>query len=108
MINLTACRAELAYEMADDSRFLNSLNDSCDRYGATKCWFDAGIRTIRDEIRNAWAKVGIRAVLVNSAVSTSVNDYYRMDTGAKSSQEEARQYAMKVTGHYMTEKDWKW
>ena len=26
------------YETADDSRFLNSLNGSCDRYGATKIW----------------------------------------------------------------------
>ena len=23
-------------------------------------------------------------------------------------QEQSRQHAMKVTGHYMTEKDWKW
>ena len=94
------------YEMADDSRFLNSLNGSTDRYGATKCWFDMGIGSIREEIINAWVKVGIKAVLYNSA--RSINTYRRMDTNELLTQEQARQYAMEQTGHFMTEKDWKW
>jgi len=34
------------------------------------------------------------------------NRYYL--NGRQITQEEARQYAMKKTGHFMTEKDWKW
>jgi hypothetical protein len=34
------------------------------------------------------------------------NKYYL--NGREITQEEARQHAMEVTQHYMTEKDWKW
>ena len=88
------------YETADDSRFLNSLNGSCDRYGATKIWCGGK----KNEIEKAWASVGIKAD-VHTDLSDS-NIYY-LD-GQRITQEQARQHAMKVTGHYMTEKDWKW
>lgn len=91
------------YEMADDSRFLNSLNGSCDRYGATKCFFIGG--SGRDEeIKKAWATVGISVELHNYL---DVDNRYYLN-GEKITQEQARQHAMKVTGHYMTESDWKW
>lgn len=45
------------YETADDSRFLNSLNGSTDRYGATRIFFGDH----SEEIQSAWAKLGIRA-----------------------------------------------
>ena len=91
------------YQMADDSRFLNSLNNSCDRYGATKIWFD---NDKIKEITKAWSTVGIKAELNNSIIDEYSNKYY-LD-GKEISQEEARQHAMKVTGHHMTESDWKW
>ncbi|MBE8952133.1 MAG: hypothetical protein SR1Q7_03180 [Quinella sp. 1Q7] len=87
------------YEMANDSRFLNSLNGSCDRYGEWRVLFEENL----EEIKEAWKTVGIVAHLWDGA---NKNEYY-LD-GKQITQEEARQHAMKVTGHYMTEKDWKW
>ncbi|MBR5914157.1 MAG: hypothetical protein IKZ58_07345 [Selenomonadaceae bacterium] len=98
------------YEIADDSRFLNSLNGSTDRYGATKCFLDA--TSISDNTEAAWAALGIKCVSLGikssgyNSVGNTHNKYYL--NGQQISQEEARQHAMKVTGHYMTEKDWKW
>ena len=92
------------YETADDSRFLNSLANLCDRYGATTiAFFDYD-----DEIAAAWAKVGVKAYLSDNILknSASANIYYI--NGTRVTQEQARQHAMKVTGHYMTRKDWDW
>ena len=89
------------HETADDSRFLNSLNGSTDRYGATKLFFFGG--SVR-EIEAAWANLGITADL--DVGLAYINEYYL--NGQKITQEEARQHAMKVTGHYMTRKDWDW
>lgn len=86
------------YEMADDSRFLNSLNNSCERYGSFISFLGVG----STEVIEAWKKLGIEAKLYN----IDGNKYYL--NGKKITQEEARQHAMKVTGHYMTESDWKW
>ena len=80
------------HEVADDSHFLNSLNGSCDRYGSV------------EETKKGWATVGITADLSN--IAWEHNKYYL--NGKQITQEEARQHAMKVTGHHMTEKDWKW
>ena len=91
-------------EMADDSRFLNSLNGSCDRYGEWR------IRNQLhgEEITKAWATVGVKAEL-NSGyiIGEGAPNKYSIN-GQQVTQEQARQHAMKVTGHYMTEKDWKW
>jgi len=96
------------YETADDSRFLNSLNGSCDRYGeskihAEKVFCPFGPSTILKEIEHAWTTVGINAC----CHADSSKNTYNLN-GNLITQEEARQHAMKVTGHYMTEKDWKW
>ena len=88
------------YQTADDSRFLNSLNGSCDRYGSTKIWFGGK----KNEIEKAWASVGIKAD-VHTDLSDS-NKYFL--NGQEISQEQARQHAMNVTGHHMTESEWKW
>ena len=90
-----------ASELADDSRFLNSLNGSTDRWNATKIFFD-------DEkafqIFRAWDSLGVQCVFSNNI---AVDNEYYID-GNPVTQEQARQYAMKVTGHYMNESDWKW
>jgi len=88
------------YQMADDSRFLNSLNGSCDRYGATRIFFS---NVYCKEIEKAWSTVGITATLSNEFV---INEYCL--NGKIISQEEARQHAMNVVGKQMTESDWKW
>ena len=88
-------------QAADDSRFLNSLNGSCDRYGATRLFFE----NHEQEIANAWSTVGIKAKIYGGFAITS-NEYY-LD-GKQITQEEARRHAMEVTGHHMTESDWKW
>ena len=91
-----------AGEIADDSRFLNSLNGSCDRYGAARTWMSLEKKA---EVTKAWETVGITAEL-NCSLLGKHNKYFL--NGQEISQEQARQHAMKVTGHYMTESDWKW
>ena len=87
-----------AVQAADDSRFLNSLNGSTDRYGEFKTFWGTGI----EEIKKAWDSLGIKYTHKNLG-----RDRYELN-GQEISHEEARQHAMKVTGHYMTESDWKW
>ncbi|MBR2180004.1 MAG: hypothetical protein IJ862_06400 [Selenomonadaceae bacterium] len=90
------------YEMADDSRFLNSLNGSFNRYGATRCFFSSSYG--REKLKEAWLTVGIETKL---SKSLSVNNEYYLD-GKQITQEQARQHAMEVVGKQMTESDWKW
>ena len=94
-----------AEEMANDSRFLNSLNGSCDRYGEWKIMFSAG--AYNEEIEKAWATVGIKAEVSSGQGGFGKKNKYYLK-GNQITQEEARQHAMNVTGHYMTEEDWKW
>ena len=91
-------------ETANDSRFLNSLNGSCDRYGEWR------IRNQDhdDEIRKAWETVGVKAEINTSFVFGQGKPNKYFIKGQQVTQEDARQHAMKVTGHFMTEKDWKW
>ena len=96
------------YEMADDSRFLNSLNGSVNRYGATKMYFHTG--SYGEELKAAWANLGIKMEYcgdLNLFDNPNSRNKYELN-GKQITQEEARQHAMKVTGHYITEKDWKW
>ena len=93
------------YEMADDSRFLYSLNGSCDRYGATRISFNGMFSdSIKTEVENAWATVGIKA---RCDYDYGTSNVYSLN-GRKITQEQARQHAMKVVGKQMTESDWKW
>ena len=95
------------YETADDTRFLNSLNGSTDRYGAPRIYFLTGDAT-RESIQGAWAKVGISAKIKNHYIPSNgtSNEYYL--NGQQITQEQARQHAMNVVGKQMTESDWKW
>lgn len=88
-------------ETANDSRFLNSLNGSCNRYGATRIAFTPGSK-LEDSIQKAWTTVGIRMVWH----STGDNEYFL--NGNKISQSEARKHGMQVTGHWMDVSDWDW
>ena len=94
-----------AAETSNDSRFLNTLNGSTDRYGAERIAWSFGLHN--KEIREAWAKVGIEATLdwVSGGFGKQ-NKYKRMDTGEELTQEQARQYAMDFTGHHLYESDW--
>ena len=98
---LDAVAGGRAGQSADDSRFLNSLNGSCDRYGATRLIFE----NHEEEITNAWATVGIKAKIVGG-FGISSNEYYL--NGREITQEEARRHAMDVMKHYMVESDWNW
>ena len=89
------------YEMADDSRFLNSLNGSTDRWGATKCAFDWG-RSKCNTLQIAWGKLGI------DAYEYVVGDNGYFYQGNRISQAQARDIAMQVTGHHMQRSEWDW
>ncbi|MBO4401772.1 MAG: hypothetical protein J5809_08000 [Selenomonadaceae bacterium] len=91
------------YESADDSRFLNSLNGSTDRYGERRIAFTPGT-SIEEEIQRGWKTVGIDFEWRGGG---NIGNHYRLN-GREISQEQARQHAMKVTGKQMTESDWKW
>ena len=85
-----------------DSRFLNSLNGSCERHDLLDIgWADSHYTR---EITKAWASVGIEANLSFRYNNT----YKRKDTGQSLSQAEARQYSMNYLGRQLKESDWKW
>ena len=88
-------------QTADDSRFLNSLNGSCDRYGATRISFTPGTK-IEEEVQKAWATVGVDFHWHGGAVSD--NEYYI--NGKKVTQGEARTHAMNVTGRIVDVSEW--
>jgi len=95
-----------AYDLADDSRFLNSLNGSTDRYGAWKMHNSKDRLLI---IENAWAKLGIGIICPGDPTDYDTKIQYVLIDGGKITpitQEQARQHAMEVTGHHMTYKEW--
>ncbi|MBR3623034.1 MAG: hypothetical protein IKN43_06775 [Selenomonadaceae bacterium] len=94
-----------AEQTSNDSRFLNSLNGSTDRYGPERIAWSFGIHNA--EIEKGWATVGIKATVYFACGGFGKSNRYYLN-GREISQEEARQHAMEVTQHYMTEKDWKW
>ncbi|MBQ6005967.1 MAG: hypothetical protein IJL14_06945 [Selenomonadaceae bacterium] len=91
-------------ETADDSRFLNSLNGSTDRYGDERILYG----NHDGEIVRGWAKVGVQALIYSGSFFNggSYNKYFI--NGNQVTQEQARQHAMNVTGHYMKRSDWEW
>ena len=94
-----------AEQTSNDSRFLNSLNGSTDRYGPERIAWSFGIHNA--EIERGWATVGIKAEVYFACGAFGRHNRYYLN-GKQITQEEARQHAMKVTKHFMTEKDWKW
>ena len=97
----TACGGN-CYELADDSRFLNSLNGLTDRWGAFRMYMDSYDKGT--DIQNAWADLGVHLCYNEGTFGANT---YKIN-GQVVSQEQARQYAMDVTSRYMTSKDWKW
>lgn len=93
------------HEMADDTRFLNSLNGSTNRYGATKCFFYGD--EIKEELKKGWATVGITCELSSAAGTNPTKNKYYLN-GKQISQGEARKHAMQVTGHWMDVGEWQW
>ena len=97
-----------AYDLADDSRFLNSLNGSTSRYGAWKMHNSKDRLLI---IENAWAKLGIGIICPDDPTDYDTKIQYVLIDGGNITpitHEQARQHAMEVTGHHMTYKDWHW
>ena len=88
------------FEMSDDSKFLNSLNGSTNRYRDLQILTEGHVQ----EIKKAWATVGIDCYLHPGCIG---DNRYSLN-GKQITQEQARQHAMEVTGHHMTESDWKW
>ena len=99
-----------AWQMADDSRFLNVLlagkPGQCDRYGPLKMYLLSGFYSgYIGEIENAWSHVGIEAHLNSGFIG---NKYKIMGTDQSLTQEQARQYAMNYVGRQLKESDWNW
>lgn len=88
-------------QTADDSRFLNSLNGSTDRYGATRISVTYGTK-IEEKVQRGWKTVGIDFEWHGGAVKD--NKYFL--NGQEITQGEARRHAMEVTGKTMDVKDW--
>ncbi len=86
-----------AYETANDSRFLNTLGNFCDRYGSGKAyWFGS----VGEEVTAAWSKVGVKFVKDDY----KMNKYY-ID-GRQVTQSQAMEHAMRVTGRRISPEDW--
>ena len=77
-------------ETAADTRFLNDLAGLCDRFGATKAFFDNN--PVAMEAAKGWSKIGIT---VHTGFSGS-NAYYL--NGEKISRTQAFEYACKKFG----------
>ena len=77
-------------ETAADTRFLNDLAGLCDRFGATKAFFQFG--TVSGEAVKGWNQLGIT---VHTGFSDS-NLYYL--NGEKISRRQAFEYALKKFG----------
>ena len=95
-----------AYEISDDSCFLNILlmgrPGQPDRYGDFKCSCAYTKDDINKEVTNAWATVGVNAVLS----SNTGNQYFI--NGKAVTQEQAYSHAMNVVGRHLKESDWYW
>ncbi len=93
-----------AGETASDSRFLNSLNGSTDRYGETRI----RLQDHDHEIRDAWKRLGVDVTIHagNMLTSGSANTY-KID-GKTVSRVEAINHAMDVAGKHMEWNSWEW
>ena len=93
------------HESSDDSKFLNVLLHGrpgrCDRYGTWR----AGCNYT--EIANAWASVGIKAVLNDHSLYKVISNEYYLN-GKQISREEAWAHAEQVVGKHLEKKDWNW
>ena len=88
-----------AYDTADDSKFLNSLGGFTNRYSD----FEIKHQNHDDEIREAWAKVGVEATIHGKMFFTE--NVYKIN-GKKVSRVNAIVYAMGQTHHQMAWGSW--
>ena len=91
-------------ETASDSRFLNSLNGSCDRYGTWRIQHEDH----DNEIRDAWKRVGVDVKIRTGNLFTGGSDNVYSINGKEVSRTEAIQHAMNVTGKQMAWNSWEW
>jgi len=95
-------------ETADDSRFLNVLlyhrPHQCDRYGE----YRVSCGDHDEEISEAWASVGIIAVLDSGNLAKQGGSNIYWLNGKQITQEQARQHAMDVVGVHLTRAQWDW
>lgn len=97
---LETISAGTAAELAEDSRFFNTLNGATDRYGTMKILFGGTSKV--DEIQHTWANAGVRL----EADYITGNTY---SINAKEvSQQEAREFAMLGKSKKLTQSDWDW
>ena len=92
------------HETSEDSRFLNSLNGSCDRYGDERILYG----NHDGEIVRAWATVGVQALVYSGGFFSGGDHNKYFINGKQVTQEQARQHAMNVVGKQMSYKDWHW
>ena len=93
-----------AAETASDSRFLNSLNGSTDRYGETRI----RLQVHDHEIRDAWKRLGVDATINRgNGLTSGPANIYKID-GKTVSRVEAINHAMDVAGKHMEWNSWEW
>ena len=91
-------------ETARDSRFLNSLGRFTNRYGTFRILFEDHDA----EIIHGWKMVGVDVEIHGSKIFEAGDwNVYRIN-GKIVEESDAREYAMKVTGHYMEREEWDW
>lgn len=97
------------YDIADDSRMLNVLlhgrpeYHQCDRYGWWRC---SNSKAVREDVKKAWASLGIEATLHSSIFGWNDNKY-SLD-GKEISRSEAWAHAQSKVGRTLTEAEWNW
>ena len=99
------------HDWADDSRFLNVLlrgrPGQCDRYGES----DYVIPYHIDEVRAAWATVGVQARMpkkIDGTGNSIVSEPEYFIDGKRVRRVEAWEHAMKVVGKRLKRSDWYW
>ena len=114
MINMTDINTEIlsneelekvaggdVYETVDDSKFLNSLGGFTNRYSE----WEIKHGNHNDEIRDAWAKVGVDATIHGKMFFT--DNVYKID-GKTVRRIDAIVYAMGQTHNQMAWGSWNW
>ena len=91
------------YETAKDSRFLNSLGGFTNRYSVLRILLEDHDA----EIRHGWKRVGVDVEIRGMNAFGSSLNIYKIN-GKEVDLIDARNHAMKVTGHHMEWEDWNW
>ena len=87
-------------QTSDDSKFLQTLNHSCQRYGVWRIRNQAHGK----EIEEAWKTVGVECKCHRGGGKKNENEYWV--NGQRVTQAQARAYAMDYVGKYLADDDW--